>query len=61
MRYAREQVDHCGLAGPVRTDDAQRLPLAEGDAEVVDHFHAAIGLGEVLGLEYDRHQTVRSE
>ena len=44
-----EQVEHRGLAGPVRADDPERLPLIEGDAQVVDHPHAPVGLREVLG------------
>ena len=35
-----EKVEHGGLAGAVRTDDPERLPLDEGDAQVVDHPHA---------------------
>jgi len=31
-----------GLAGPVGADDPERLPLEEGDAQVIDNAHAAI-------------------
>jgi hypothetical protein len=54
---AGQQIDHGCLAGTIRADDTERLPLDEGDAQVVDHLHAAVRLREVLGFEYDRHRS----
>ncbi len=41
MHDAGEEVEHGGLARAVGADDPERLPLDEGDAQVVDHAHAA--------------------
>jgi hypothetical protein len=54
---AGQEVEHGGLAGPVRADDPERLPLLEGGAQVVHHCHPTVGLGEVLSFEYDGHRS----
>src|SRR5208282_1441449 len=48
---ARDQIEQCGLAGPIRTDDRENDPRRYAQANVADGAHTAEGDRETLDLE----------
>ena len=51
LRQPREQLEQRGFAGAGTADDAKAFALADGEGDVVQRGHPAVGLGHVLQLD----------
>ncbi len=51
LDQADDHVEAGGLAGTVRTEQADDLPAIDGHADVADDLPAFIAFGQVLGFE----------